>query len=168
MWTKGEKMPDRSRLPPEPLDSFDRRILAILQKDNKTPQREIAERVNLSAPAVQRRIRRMEETGVIRANVAIVDPNSVGQAITLLVEVEMESEQAEMSDAAKAVFTQAIEVQQCYYVTGECDFILIITVPSMTKYESLTRRLFFSNNNVKRFRTFVAMDRAKVGLTVPV
>jgi DNA-binding Lrp family transcriptional regulator len=110
----------------------------------------------------------MEETGVIQANVAIIDPKSVGQAITVVVEVEMESERAEMSDAAKAVFTKAIEVQQCYYVTGECDFILVITVPSMAEYESLTRRLFFSNHNVKRFRTFVAMDRVKVGLSVPV
>jgi DNA-binding Lrp family transcriptional regulator len=54
-------------------DSFDRAILAILQRDNATPQREIAESVSLSAPAVQRRIKRLEETGVIRANVAVLD-----------------------------------------------------------------------------------------------
>ncbi|RYE30548.1 MAG: AsnC family transcriptional regulator, partial [Hyphomicrobiales bacterium] len=52
------------------LDAFDRAILAILQQDNTTPQRVVGERVNLSAPAVQRRIRRMEADGVIRANVA--------------------------------------------------------------------------------------------------
>jgi DNA-binding Lrp family transcriptional regulator len=52
-------------------------------------------------------------------------------------------------------------------VTGEADFVLVVVVPTMTAYEALTRRLFFGNNNVKRFRTFVAMDRVKVGLTVP-
>lgn len=153
---------------PEPLDNFDRRILEILQRDNKTPQREIARAVNLSAPAVQRRIRRMEDAKIILANTAMVDPVSVGLPITILVEVEMENEQAEKYDAVKRAFMATPEIQQCYYVTGECDFILVINVSTMTEYEALTRKLFFSNNNVKRFRTFVTMDRVKVGATIPI
>jgi len=96
------------------LDSFDRAILAILQKDNTTPQRVIGEAVNLSAPAVQRRIKRMEESGVIRANVALVDPAKVGHPITLFVEVEVESERAELIDAAKRGFAEVPEVQRAY------------------------------------------------------
>lgn len=149
------------------LDRLDMAILKVLQEDNKTPQRTIAERVNLSAPAVQRRIKRMEETGVIQANVALIDPAKVDHAITLFVEVEMESERAERFDVAKRSFSAAPEVQQCYYVTGEADFILVIVVRAMSDYEALTRKLFFENNNVKRFRTFVSMERVKVGLTVP-
>jgi Lrp/AsnC family transcriptional regulator, leucine-responsive regulatory protein len=149
------------------LDAFDLAILNILQRDNSTPQRVIGDAVNLSAPAVQRRIRRMEETGVIQANVAIVDPAQVGQPITIFVEVEVISETAALIDAAKREFASVPEVQQCYYVTGEADFVLVIVVPTMGAYEALTRRLFFGNNNVKRFRTFVAMDRVKVGLAVP-
>lgn len=79
----------------------------------------------------------------------------------------MESERADLIDAAKREFTAAPEVQQCYYVTGDADFVLVMLVPTMADYEAVTRRLFFGNNNVKRFRTFVAMDRVKVGLTVP-
>ena len=154
--------------PQLPLDDFDRAVLKHLQRDNTTALRVIGEQVNLSTAAVQRRIKRMEETGVICANTAVVDPVSIGQSITLLVEVEMESERTEMCDAAKSAFSQAPEVQQCYYVTGECDFILVVTVATMADYESMTRRLFFSNNNVKRFRTFVAMDRVKVSLSVPI
>lgn len=149
------------------LDAFDLAILKILQKDNTTPQRTIGEAVNLSAPAVQRRIKRLEETGVIEANVAVVNPAKVGQPITIFVEVEVISETAELIDTAKKEFSTAPEVQQCYYVTGEADFILVILVPTMADYEALTRRLFFGNNNVKKFRTFVAMDRVKVGLAVP-
>lgn len=149
------------------LDTFDLAILNVLQKDNATPQRTIGEAVNLSAPAVQRRIKRMEEAGVIQANCAIVDPAKVGQPITIFVEVEVVSETTELIDAAKAEFSATPEVQQCYYVTGEADFILVVVVATMADYEALTRRLFFGNNNVKRFRTFVAMDRVKVGLTVP-
>ncbi|WP_411969808.1 Lrp/AsnC family transcriptional regulator [Mesorhizobium sp. BR1-1-15] len=152
---------------PASLDSFDLAILAMLQKDNTTPQRLIGEAVNLSAPAVQRRIKRMQQTGVIAANVAVIEPAAVGQPITIFVEVELESERTELIDAAKRQFLAAPEVQQCYYVTGEADFILAITVADMSAYEALTRRLFFDSNNVRKFRTFVAMDRVKVGLTVP-
>jgi len=152
----------------EGLDSFDLAILAILQRDNGTTQRAIGEAVNLSAPAVQRRIRRMEETGVIQGNVAIIAPEKVGRAITLIVDVELESERTELIDAAKHSFAQAPEVQQCYFVTGQADFVLILTVATMADYEALARRLFHSNENVKRFRTLVTMDRVKVGLELPI
>lgn len=150
------------------LDSYDRAILAILQRDTKTPQRSIGEAVNLSAPAVQRRIRRMEETGVIRANVAVVDPAAVGRPLTLFVEIELESERMELIDQTKRRLAAAPEVQQCYYVTGEIDFVLVLTVATMAEYEALTRRLFFAEGNVKRFRTFIAMDRVKASLETPV
>ncbi|MCA0342117.1 MAG: Lrp/AsnC family transcriptional regulator [Proteobacteria bacterium] len=152
--------------PPSRLDAFDCKILSILQQDNTTPQRTIGEAVNLSAPAVQRRIKRMTEDGVIAANVALVDPVAVGQAITLLVEVEVISETSDHIGKAKREFAATPEIQQCYYVTGEADFILVVVVPSMAAYEELTHRLFFGNNNVKRFRTSVAMDRVKVGLAI--
>jgi DNA-binding Lrp family transcriptional regulator len=150
------------------LDSFDQAILGILQQNNGTTQRIIGEAVNLSAPAVQRRIRRLEEIGVIRANVAVVDPEKIGRAITLIVDVELVSERTELIDAAKQRFKEAPEVQQCYFVTGQADFVLILTVATMADYEALARRLFHSNENVKRFRTLVTMDRVKVGLDLPI
>lgn len=157
-----------NRLRASRLDEFDRKILTVLQRDNTTPLRTIGDAVNLSAPAVQRRIKRMREEGVIRANVAIVDPDAVGQSITIFVEVEVISESAQQIEDAKKEFAASPEIQQCYYVTGEADFVLVIVVPTMTDYEALTRRLFFGNNNVKRFRTFVAMDRVKVGLAIDI
>lgn len=150
------------------LDHFDLAILEILQRDNKTPQRAIAETVGLSAPAVQRRIKRMEDNGTIIANAAVIDPSRVRREITVIVEVEMDSERSHMHDQAKRVFLEAPEVQQCYYVTGDIDFILIVTVCTMADYEAMTKRLFFGNNNVKRFRSYVTMNRVKVGLSVPV
>ncbi len=150
------------------LDALDRKILAILQRDNTTPQRTIGEAVDLSAPAVQRRIKRMTEQGVIQANAAVLDPSAIGQSITIVVEVEMISETAQQIAAAKRAFADAPEVQQCYYVTGGADFILVVVVSTMAHYEALTQRLFFGNNNVKRFRTSVVMDRVKVGLSIPV
>jgi Lrp/AsnC family transcriptional regulator, leucine-responsive regulatory protein len=150
------------------LDAFDRRILDILQRDNRTPQRRIGEAVNLSAPAVQRRIKRMEEEGVIAANVAILAPEKLGRPLTIIVEVSVESERIDHLDAVKAAISAAPEVQQCYYVTGDVDFVLIVLVADMAEYEALTRRLFFGNHNVKKFRTLVTMDRVKFGAALEI
>lgn len=152
----------------ERLDAFDRKILAILQADNLTAQRDIGEAVHLSAAAVHRRIHRLFNEGIILANAAVVAPERIGRAITVVVEVSVESERQEELEALKQIFFAAPEVQQCYYVTGEFDFVLIITVVDMKEYEELTKRLFFANPNIKRFRTAVTMDRVKATLTVPV
>ncbi len=152
---------------PATLDAFDRAILAIVQKDNATPLRVIGEAVSLSAPAVQRRLRRLEEQGIIAANAAVLDPAALGHPITVFVEVELVSETVEEIDDAKRRLAAEPQVQQCYYVTGEADFVLVILVPTMSEYEALTRRLFFGNPNIRKFRSFVAMDRVKVGLDVP-
>lgn len=146
-----------------PLDSFDRAILRILQRNNATPQREIGQAVGLSAPAVQRRIRRMEDEGVIAANVAQIAPEAVGLPMTIFVEVELVSETLTDIDAMKAAFRASPEVQQCHYVTGEADFILVVIVENMSTYEDFTRRMFFQNGNVRKFRTFVSMDPVKRG-----
>jgi Lrp/AsnC family transcriptional regulator, leucine-responsive regulatory protein len=149
-------------------DAFDRKILAILQRDAKTPQREISEAVNLSASAVNRRIAAMEEAGVIMAQVSLIDPSKVGRPITVIVEVSVESERLDLLDAVRQRFVACSAVAQVYYVTGEVDFVLILTVADMSEYERLTRELFFAEGNVKRFRTLVVMDRAKATMAVPV
>ncbi|KVO23819.1 AsnC family transcriptional regulator [Burkholderia ubonensis] len=151
-----------------PLDAFDRKLLMEVQRDAQTPQSELGARVNLSTAAVNRRLRRLAEDGVIERYTAVVAPEKVGYALTIVVNVEMESEQIDQIDAMKRTFERCPQVQQCYYVTGEWDFVLILTVRDMDQYNALTRQLFFSNNNVKRFKTLVSMGRVKVGLGVAV
>lgn len=145
------------------LDSFDRAILRILQRDNKTPQRRIGEAVNLSAAAVQRRIAAMEQAGIIDRNVAIIDTHAVRMTITSIVEVQMINEHQQTADAARALFQTTPEVQQCYYVTGGISFVLVIVAPDMPSYEALTRRLFNENDAVASFRSLIALDRVKTG-----
>ncbi|KVW74447.1 Lrp/AsnC family transcriptional regulator [Burkholderia ubonensis] len=151
-----------------PLDAFDRKLLMEVQRDAQTPQNELGARVNLSTAAVNRRLRRLAEDDVIERYTAVVAPEKVGYALTIVVNVEMEREQIDQIDAMKRTFERCPQVQQCYYVTGEWDFVLILTVRDMDQYNALTRQLFFSNNNVKRFKTLVSMGRVKVGLDVPV
>lgn len=150
------------------LDRYDRAILRIVQRDNKTPQRSIAEEVNLSAAAVQRRIAAMEAAGVIAGNVALVDADAVSATITAIVEVQLQDERAATVDRAKALFRATAEVQQCYYVTGGVSFVLIIVAPDMRSYEKLTRRLFAESEFIDSYRTLVALDRVKTGTSITI
>jgi Lrp/AsnC family transcriptional regulator, leucine-responsive regulatory protein len=147
--------------PPNVPDQFDRAILRLLQRDNKMPQRAIAEAVNLSTAAVQRRIAAMEKSGIIERNVAIVDTRAVQMTVTTIVEVKLVDERLATVDHAKALFQAAPEVQQCYYVTGGLSFVLVIVVPDMIAYEATTRRLFAQNEAVASYHSFIALDRVK-------
>lgn len=150
------------------LDKFDKEILAILQQDNMTSQRDIGEKIGLSAAAIQRRIKRMREEKVIVANISVIDPEMMGAQILLFVEIELDTDKIELIDEIKSSFENTPQVQQCYYVTGEVDFVLMMVVKSMKEYETLTRELFFSNTNIKRFKTFVNMHTVKTGLQIPI
>ena len=148
------------------LDSFDRAILRIVQADNKLPQRRIAEAVNLSAAAVQRRIAAMEAAGVIARNVAIVDPDAVPLTITSIVEVQLIDERTPTVERARQLFLATPEVQQCYYVTGGVSFMLVIVTSDMRAYSALTRRLFAENDCIASYRSLIALDRVKTDTSI--
>lgn len=149
------------------LDSYDRKILNVLQVNNRISQRELAEEVNLSPSAVNRRISALEAAGVIQFNVSIVDPALVGRPIAIIVEVKLENERLDLLDEIKKRFVSCPQVQQVYYVTGDFDFLLVMNVKDMGEYEQLTRELFFFGN-IKHFKTFVAMQSNKRTLAVPI
>lgn len=149
------------------LDRQDLHLLALLQQDAQRSQAELGAQVHLSTAAVNRRLKQLAGDGVIRGVTAQLDPAAVGFPLTIIAGVEAESERLDLLDAMQRAFAQCPAVQQCYYVTGEWDFILVFLVRDMDHYTELTRALFFTNHNVKRFTTLVTMNRVKVGLTVP-
>ncbi|MGO1118899.1 Lrp/AsnC family transcriptional regulator [Rhodovibrionaceae bacterium A322] len=149
------------------LDSFDREILALMQKNSRMTSEALAEAVCLSPTAVQRRLKKLREGGVIRKEVAVLDAQALGRPLMVVAQVSMEREQPDVLDAFKEDMLARQEVQQCYYLTGDMDFLLLLTVESMADYEAFTRQLFFSNPNIRRFTTSVVMDQVKAGLEVP-
>jgi Lrp/AsnC family transcriptional regulator, leucine-responsive regulatory protein len=150
------------------LDDLDRRILGILQEHNLTPADRLGERVGLSASAVQRRARRLREAGVITHDVSVVDPKAVGQGALFIVEVTLDRESVEVVERFKRRMRSAPEVQQCYYITGEADFLLIVTSPSVEAYQKLMERLFVDEKSVRKCRTGVVLNRVKASLAVPI
>lgn len=149
------------------IDNFDRKILEILQSSNRTTSDQIAENIGLSPSAVQRRMNRMREQNVIKADISVVDPKAVGLGVTLLVQVTMERERSDLLGVFKKAMKANAAVQQCYYVTGSADFILIVTAENMEAYENFTRQVFFNDHNIRNFTTNVVMDAVKIGLSVP-
>ena len=149
------------------IDNFDRKILKIVQSSNRTISDRIAEKVGLSPAAVQRRLKRMRDQKIISSDVSVVNPKAIGRPMTFIVKVTLERERVDLLDAFKREIIEKKAVQQCYYVTGSADFVLVVTAANMEDYEHFTRTAFFGNKNVRHFETSVVMDTVKVGLSVP-
>ncbi|KSV90671.1 ArsR family transcriptional regulator [Sinorhizobium fredii USDA 205] len=150
------------------LDRLDARLLSVLQTNNRHNYEVLGELVGLSPTAVQRRVRRLREQGVIEADVSIVKPKMIGRPIAMLVLVSLERERADIVDRFKQSIRQTAEVMNGYYITGESDFVLIVTARSMEDYEVFTRKFFYENPDIKGFKTMVIMDRVKVGFALPI
>lgn len=150
------------------LDQFDRQLLNLIQKDAGQTAEQLAEQVGLSPSAIQRRIRRMREQGVIVRDVAIVDPRKVGRPTFFVVSLQVERERPELLAQLREWLASQEQVQQAFYVTGETDFVVVITAPDTETYDALMSRLVTENPNVKRFTTNVALSVVKRGLTIPV
>lgn len=150
------------------MDMFDARLLNALQQDARLTAEGLSREVGLSADACRKRLARLRASGLIKAEIAILDPARVGRGLILIVEVTLQNERKADLDRFKSSMQAAPEVMQCYYVTGNADFILILSARDMTDYESFTRRHFFAEDNVLRFRTSAVMDIVKTGFFVPV
>jgi len=149
------------------MDAFDHHILKLLQQNSRVATQELGQQIGLSATACQRRIKKLRDAGIIKKEVAILDGALLGSYVTVIVEVSLKQGGAAIIDEFRASMLEHGEVQQCYYVTGDADFILIIAAANMLQYEKITRKLFFNNLNIKRFSSSVAMENVKVGLNIP-
>lgn len=98
----------------------------------------------------------------------MLDEAAIGRPLTIIVHVAADNERLDLLDGMKDRFNRCPQVQQCYYVTGEIDFVLIVNVRDMAEYNELTRALFFEGGNVRSFRTCVSMENVKTYGPIPV
>lgn len=150
------------------LDDFDRKILVELQRNNLISAERLGAKVGLSASAIQRRMKRLRDEKVISADVSVLEPDAIGRPLKVVVEVSLERESLQLFEAFKRRIRDTPEVQQCYYVTGEGDFVLIITAADMADYQRISEGLFREDRNIKHFRTSVVLSSVKVSLAMPV
>lgn len=110
----------------------------------------------------------MRETGVIEAEVAKISPQAIGLPITCLVAVQLVRESASGIERFKAKMARHHQIQQCYYVTGSLDFMLVVLAKDMESYEIFSRNALLGDDNVRSFTTHVVLDRVKAGIEVPI
>ncbi|WP_074750207.1 Lrp/AsnC family transcriptional regulator [Pseudomonas abietaniphila] len=150
------------------LDRIDARLLAELQRNNRVSSEELGELVGLSSTGIQRRLKRLRSSGIIEADIAVVSPKAVGRDVMMLVMVSLERERADIIDTFKHSIRTTPEIMSGYYVTGDADFVLVVTTRNMEEYEQFTRQFFYNNPNIKGFKTMVVMDRVKAGFSIPI
>ena len=148
------------------LDEFDREILRLVQEDNQLTHAEIGRRVNLSASSVRRRLARLRSEGVIEADVSIVAVDR--RQLTAIVQVFFEKETLASDEQFRRAMRASPEVSQCYAVSGDTDFILVVHADSPADYEAWGHRTLMTNPHIRRYDTHIVWSRVKHSTRVPV
>jgi DNA-binding Lrp family transcriptional regulator len=145
------------------LDATDLRLLELLQSDASLSNLALAERALTSPATALRRVRRLQDAGVIERRVALIKLQALGggEGLTALVEVSLDRQGAEHLDAFEARAVAEAAVQQAYRVSPGPDFMLVLQVADMPAYQALVQRLFTQDANVRNVKAFFSVKRAK-------
>ena len=146
------------------LDPFDKAILEIVQKNNQLTHAEIGAKVNLSASSVRRRLAHLRKDKVIEADISIVNPGK--EMIQAIVMVSFLNESVEGYRDFKKSMIDMPEVMQCYSVSGDTDFILIVNAADLESYEAWGERVLMANPLIRRYTTHIVWSRVKFSTAV--
>jgi len=149
------------------LDAIDRRILQSLQENARLSSAELAQKVGLSASPVWRRVRALEEAGVITGYQALVDPAAVGLAVNVFVHVSLEKQVETALEAFEAAVRRRPEVLECYLMTGESDYLLRVVVPDLAEYERFLMDHLTRIRGIASIKSSFALRPVKHGSGIP-
>ena len=156
----------------EQLDAIDRRILRALQADGRMIYDTLAAHVSLSPSATLRRVKRLEESGVIAGYVALVAPERVGLGLTAYLNVRLEKHSEVHKRNPMDLFRAAVqtwpEVVECAALTGEMDYLLRVVVQDMAHYSRFIMDTLLKHPSVEDCKTSFVLDRVKNTTAVPV
>ena len=153
------------------LDKLDKAILRRLQQNGRETYDVIGEKVGLSASAVLRRVKRLEDTGVIHRYVALVKPESVGLGLTAYLNVRLEKHTETHKRNPMDVFRASVqtwpEVVECVALTGDMDYLLRVVVQDMAHYSRFIMETLLKHPSVEDCKTSFVLDRVKTTTAVP-
>ena len=149
------------------LDNLDRRILVALQRNAKLSNVQLAEEVGLSPSPCLRRVRLLEEAGVIRGYHAQLDRSKAGLGLTVFVGVKVERHHDESANAFRAAVIDLPEVISCHVVSGESDFLLQVVLPDLASYEDFLFSTLLKLPAVSDIRSNFAISTVKSQTAVP-
>jgi Lrp/AsnC family transcriptional regulator len=149
------------------MDEFDRRILSCLQENAAMPLEEIAGRVGLSASPCWRRIQKLEANGVVRARVALLDPDKMNVGVTVFVSIRTNQHSLEWAERFCEAVSRIPEVVEFYRMSGQVDYLLRVVVPDIAAYDGVYKRLIKVADLYDVSSNF-AMERIKYTTALPV
>lgn len=149
------------------MDAIDLRLLDLLQRDASLTNQALAERAGVSPATALRRVKALQEAGVIEAQVALLNPAALAPLLTALVEITLDRQGAEHLDAFEQRAVACEAVQQCYRTSPGPDFLLVLQVRDMDAYAALAQQLFTQDANVRNVKAFFAVKRAKFRPALP-
>lgn len=150
------------------LDRFDRKLLDLLQEDGRMSNVELAQRVNLSESACLRRVRALEEAGLIERYAAILDQKQLGLSGTVFVHIALRREEQSELAAFEAAIQDIPQVMECYLMTGEFDYLLRLIVSDMADFERLHNEALTRLPGVARVNSSVAIRTIRRTTKLPV
>jgi|SRR3712207_4833047 len=151
----------------EQLDDIDRKILMQLQSDSRITMQELSEKVGLSPSPCHRRIRLLEERGVITRYIATVDQRAVGLPVSVFISIKLARQKEEDLDRFAKAVSGWREVLECYLMTGHRDYLLRVVVPDLAAYERFLKQKLTRIDGVSSIESSFALDQTKYSTALP-
>ncbi|WOH80318.1 Lrp/AsnC family transcriptional regulator [Bradyrhizobium sp. BEA-2-5] len=148
------------------LDSFDRKILMLIQEDATLTTPQIAERVGLSQAPCWRRIKQMEEAGIIDRRVTLLNAKNVGLPVMIFVHIKLQAHGKTTLPDFDDSIRRFPEVIECYTLTGETDYLLKVVLPSIEAYERFFREKLSQLPAVREANSAIALSQIKATTTL--
>ena len=149
------------------LDTIDWAILGVLQRDASLPVHEVGERVGLSSNACWRRIRRLEDSGIIAHRVALLDPEKLGLATTVFVAIRTNRHDPAWLEAFSRGIAEIDEISECHRMAGEVDYLLKIVVRDIAHYDRIYRKLIARIPDIADVSSTFSMEKMKATTALP-
>ena len=149
------------------MDGIDLEILGALQENARITNADLADRVGLSAAPCLRRVRALEESGVIRKHVTLVDPAAVDLNVTVFVQISLDLQVENRLDLFERAIAKRPEVLECYLMTGDSDYLLRVVVPNVSAYEQFLKNSLTRIEGVAGIKSSFALKQVKYSTVLP-
>ncbi len=150
------------------LDAIDRKIIALLQRDSRITMQELADKVGLSVSPCHRRVKLLEERGVITRYVATVDQQSLGLHVSVFISIKLARQKEEDLDRFAKAISGWEEVLECYLMTGNRDYLLRVVVADLASYETFLKTRLTRLDGIASIESSFALSQVKYSIALPV
>lgn len=155
-------------MPSKPLDTVDTKILSELQRDSRLTNVELAHRVHLSPSPCLTRVRALEETGIIKRYVALLDARAVGLGVSVFINITLEKQAKAAIEAFESTVQRFPQIMECYLMTGDADYLLRVVVADVETLQHFIADELTRIPGVARIRSSFALKQVKFETALPI